>query len=191
MARCGVVREGQRLADRTLETLASRSDRHAMAEEVGPQELRERGLGLHVTAGIADVPREAAVGIVHQPLHVLRKRIDAVASALGIDGMHPVAGVHLDPEGPRMQRREVGLDEEEAGRDARLPERAREMVVIGDVERACGPEDRGNGMGFEVVAARVMSELEQRIRATLSDRRDMPITIGVGLMDNGNGATEE
>src|SRR5207248_935479 len=44
-----------------------------------------------------------------------------------------------------MQRREVGLDEEEAGRDARLPECAREMVVIGDVERACGPEDRGNG----------------------------------------------
>jgi len=29
-----------------------------------------------------------------------------------------------------MQRREVGVDEEEAGRDARLPERAREMVVI-------------------------------------------------------------
>src|SRR5207249_7630195 len=59
--------------------------------------------------------------------------------------MHPVTGVHLDPERPRMQRREVGLDEEEAGRDARLPECAREMVVIGDVERACGPEDRGNG----------------------------------------------
>ena len=53
-------------------------------------------------------------------------------------------------------------------------------------------QGRENAKQFLDEHPEVMSELEQRIRATMNDGRDLPITIGVGALDNGsNGADEE
>jgi recombination protein RecA len=53
-------------------------------------------------------------------------------------------------------------------------------------------QGRENAKQFLDEHAEIMHELEQRIRATMSDGRDLPIAIGVGATENGaNGADAE
>jgi recombination protein RecA len=52
-------------------------------------------------------------------------------------------------------------------------------------------QGRENAKQFLEEHTEIMTELEQRIRAAMSNASDMPITIGVGALDNGFSATEE
>ena len=72
-----------------------------------------------------------------------------------------MAPVHLDPEVPWIELREVGLDQERAGLDADLPQRAAEMMMIGDVELALGTKHRGHRMIGKIAATLMMPELPE------------------------------
>src|SRR4051812_589752 len=97
---CGMARERDPLFDRRFEPMFGQlSGLDALAEIVRPYEFRERSRSLLVSAGIADIGRQAAVGIVAQRLPVMRDLTEIQFAPRFIVRVRPMLAFHLAPEG--------------------------------------------------------------------------------------------
>ena len=162
------ARERERLGHGPVEVGARRPDRHTTAEEIRPEELRERGGRLVEAAGIADITRQRAVGIVAQLLEMIRNLGKRPVLAVLVYRMHPVRSAHLWPELRNRHLGEILLDQEEAGVDAGLGGRTPEVMMIGDVELTVGPPDGRYRARLEKVASLMLFQLLE-LRALVLD----------------------
>src|SRR5215469_2522983 len=83
---------------RRVEIRMHRLDRDVTPEEIGPDELGERGRRFVVAALIAYVPGQRAIHIVDQLAQFVGQQRVVVACAVLIERVHPEVLVHLLPE---------------------------------------------------------------------------------------------
>jgi hypothetical protein len=117
-----ITGEHDTLFDRRLEPMfGERGGLDALAEIIRPREFRERGRYLPISAGIADIGRQAAVRIVAQEFQVMRNLAEIPLASRFVIRVHPTLVFHLAPEGVFFERGEIADDFERTCMDASLP----------------------------------------------------------------------
>src|SRR5260370_24068086 len=133
------AREAQRLFDRLIEMALDALLPDPPAQEIGPQELAERGGALGETAGAPQRAGQRAKRVVNQNLYRFWDSPVTLPPALVVERVHPAAIVEKDPERVRIKPAQIGHVRGQNVRHLFFVEGAGEMMVVDDVGAGLGP----------------------------------------------------